>query len=164
MSDVSDLSNDNAVYRTLLESTRAIPWKIDWATKKFAYIGPQIEALLGWSPDSWMTVDDWVARMHPDDRDAALEAYRQSLGRPGRHEVRYRVPHADGAFNRCYSLSSAPGIDSLPKVTVKRVGGGKGSNWFHDALKEGGTLDVLPEIAAVVDSISRMPGPPRGPS
>ena len=44
MSDVSDLSNDNAVHRTLLESTRAIPWKIDWATKKFAYIGPQIEA------------------------------------------------------------------------------------------------------------------------
>ena len=62
----------------------------------------------------------------------------------------FRVPHADGAFNRCYSLSSAPGIDSLPKVTVKRVGGGKGSNWFHDALKEGGTLDVLPPAGRFV--------------
>ena len=49
MSDVSDLSKDDAVYRTLLESTKAIPWKIDWDTKKFAYIGPQIEALLGYS-------------------------------------------------------------------------------------------------------------------
>ena len=47
MSDVSDLSKDDAVYRTLLESTKAIPWKIDWDTKKFAYIGPQIEPLLG---------------------------------------------------------------------------------------------------------------------
>src|ERR1700712_2492045 len=59
---------DSAVYRTLLESTRAIPWQIDWATATFAYIGPQIEALLGWTPGSWMTVDDWAARMHPDDR------------------------------------------------------------------------------------------------
>lgn len=41
MSDVSDLSKDDAVYRTLLESTKAIPWKIDWDTKKFAYIGPR---------------------------------------------------------------------------------------------------------------------------
>ena len=52
----------------------------------------------------------------------------------------FRVPHPEGAFNRCYSLSSAPETDGLPKVTVKRVEGGKGSNWFHDALKEGRTL------------------------
>ena len=30
---------DPTVYRTLLESTRAIPWKIDWANATFAYIG-----------------------------------------------------------------------------------------------------------------------------
>ena len=45
MSDVSELVHDSEVYRTLLESTKAIPWKIDWVSKKFAYIGPQIEAL-----------------------------------------------------------------------------------------------------------------------
>lgn len=38
---------DSAVYKTLLESTKAIPWKIDWKTMTFAYIGPQIEPLLG---------------------------------------------------------------------------------------------------------------------
>jgi hypothetical protein len=37
--------SEDAVYRTLLESTRAIPWKIDWSTMRFAYIGPQIESL-----------------------------------------------------------------------------------------------------------------------
>ena len=36
----------------------------------------------------------------------------------------FRVPLADGGFNRCYSLSSAPEADGLPKVTVKRVTGG----------------------------------------
>ena len=62
----------------------------------------------------------------------------------------FRVPHAEGAFNRCYSLSSAPETDGLPKVTVKRVEGGKGSNWFHDALKEGLTLEVLPPAGRFV--------------
>ena len=39
-----------------------------------------------------------------------------------------RVPHEQGVFNRCYSLSSAPETDGRHlKVTVKRVAGGKGS-------------------------------------
>ena len=50
MSDVKELGggdSDSLVCKTLLELTRAIPWKIDWATMQFAYIGPQIEPLLG---------------------------------------------------------------------------------------------------------------------
>ena len=62
----------------------------------------------------------------------------------------FRVPHADGAFNRCYSLSSAPETDGNPKVTVKRVSGGRGSNWFNDALKEGGTVEVMPPAGRFV--------------
>ena len=52
MSDLHDLDSDSAVYKTLLESTQAIPWKIDWASMTFAYIGPQIEPLLGWTRES----------------------------------------------------------------------------------------------------------------
>ena len=62
----------------------------------------------------------------------------------------FRVPHPEGVFNRCYSLSSAPETDGLHKVTVKRVEGGKGSNWFHDSLKEGGVLEVLPPAGRFV--------------
>jgi hypothetical protein len=43
---------DSNVYQTLLESTKAIPWKIDWKSMRFSYIGPQIQELLGWSADS----------------------------------------------------------------------------------------------------------------
>jgi len=98
MSDVSDLSNDNAVYRTLLESTRAIPWKIDWATKTFAYIGPQIEALLGWSPDSWMTVEDWAMRMHPDDRDYVVNFCVAQSQAGIDHEADYRALTKDNGY------------------------------------------------------------------
>ena len=32
---------NDLVYKTLIESTLAIPWSIDWGTKKFSYIDAQ---------------------------------------------------------------------------------------------------------------------------
>jgi diguanylate cyclase (GGDEF)-like protein/PAS domain S-box-containing protein len=90
--------HDSAIYRTLLESTKAIPWKIDWSTMTFAYIGPQIEALLGWAPSSWKTVQDWVDRMHPDDRNQVVE-FCVSQSKAGvDHEADYRALTRQGDF------------------------------------------------------------------
>lgn len=87
-----------AVYKTLLESTKAIPWQIDWATMRFSYIGPQIEALLGWPQDSWKSADDWAARIHEDDR-AAVVAYCVAQSKAGLdHEADYRALTRDSGF------------------------------------------------------------------
>lgn len=92
------LDADNAVYKTLLESTKAIPWKIDWGTLQFAYIGPQIEQLLGWSPVSWVTVEDWASRMHPEDR-AWVVDYCVAQSKSGTdHEADYRALTKDGEY------------------------------------------------------------------
>lgn len=94
----TELEHDSAVYKTLLESTKAIPWKIDWATMKFAYIGPQIEELLGWTPASWASVDDWVQRMHPEDRDEVFNfCVAQSMAGTD-HEADYRALTKDGGY------------------------------------------------------------------
>ncbi len=91
-----DFTRDAAVYKTLLESTRAIPWKIDWETMRFAYIGPQIEELLGWTQHSWQTVDDWATRMHPDDRDYVVN-FCVSQSQAGiDHEADYRALTKNG--------------------------------------------------------------------
>ena len=95
MADVSDLNSDNAVYRTLLESTKAIPWKIDWASKRFTYIGPQIEELLGWQPESWMSVEDWAARMHPEDRENVVNFCVAQSQAGVDHEADYRALTTD---------------------------------------------------------------------
>lgn len=93
-----ELDSDNAIYRTLLESTLAIPWKIDWATMKFAYIGPQIEQLLGWNRDSWTTVEDWATRMHADDRESVVN-FCVSQSKAGvDHEADYRALTKDGGY------------------------------------------------------------------
>jgi ferredoxin-NADP reductase len=43
---------------------------------------------------------------------------------------------------RCYSMSSAPGVDPELQVTVKRVPGGVVSNWMVDTLGPGDTVEV----------------------
>lgn len=89
---------DHSVYKTLLESTNAIPWKIDWATMQFAYIGPQIETLLGWSQDSWASAQDWAARMHPDDRAWVVDYCVAQSHNGTDHEADYRAMHKDGSY------------------------------------------------------------------
>lgn len=89
---------DHAVYKTLLESTKAIPWRIDWDTMTFTYVGPQIEALLGWTPESWVGVNDWVERMHPEDRDYVVEFCVTQSQAGVDHEADYRALTKDGGY------------------------------------------------------------------
>ncbi len=47
-------------------------------------------------------------------------------------------------LRRSYSMSSAPGIDTLPAITIKRVANGEVSRYWHDRVKVGTTLNALP--------------------
>ena len=89
---------NDAFYRTLLESTKAIPWQIDWQTMTFSYIGPQIKELLGWETDSWLSANDWAERMHPDDRDWVVD-FCISQSKDGvDHEADYRALTNNGDY------------------------------------------------------------------
>jgi diguanylate cyclase (GGDEF)-like protein/PAS domain S-box-containing protein len=90
--------DDPGVYRTLLESTRAIPWRIDWSTMCFTYIGPQIEALLGWSPSSWVSVTDWAERIHAEDRQKTVDFCVAQSQQGVDHEADYRALTRDGDY------------------------------------------------------------------
>ena len=90
--------DDPGVYRTLLESTKAIPWRIDWATMQFTYIGPQIEELLGWSPSSWLTVNDWANRIHEEDRQNTVDFCVAQSQQGIDHEADYRAITRQGDY------------------------------------------------------------------
>ncbi len=56
----------------------------------------------------------------------------------------FEIPWDSFRVHRCYSLSSAPGIDARPKVTVKRVDRGRVSNWFNEGLAKSDRIAVKP--------------------
>ena len=89
---------DVDVYKTLLESTKAIPWKIDWKTMTFAYIGPQIEELLGWEPASWVSANDWAARIHAEEREQIVNFCVAQSKSGIDHEADYRALTKDGDY------------------------------------------------------------------
>lgn len=72
------------------------------------------------------------------DADADVPSYR-----PGQF-LTVRVPSEQGGtVARSYSFSSAPGVDSAPRITVKRIAGGYASNWLCDNLVPGARLQSL---------------------
>ncbi|MFI5316443.1 MAG: 2Fe-2S iron-sulfur cluster-binding protein [Myxococcota bacterium] len=88
-----------------------------------------------------------VVQETPDARSFTFEVppHLEPLFRyvPGQF-LTFEIPWQEMRLHRCYSLSSAPECDSLPKVTVKRVEKGRVSNWFNDELAPGKRIDVKP--------------------
>jgi diguanylate cyclase (GGDEF)-like protein/PAS domain S-box-containing protein len=64
----------------------------------FAYIGPQIESLLGWSPSSWVAAQDWAERMHPEDRAWVVDFCVAQSKAGTDHEADYRALTKDGDY------------------------------------------------------------------
>lgn len=91
-------NDDWGVYKTLLESTKAIPWKINWQTKQFDYVGPQIEELLGWPQNSWIGAMDWIERIHPEDREYTANFCISQSENGVDHEADYRALKADNSY------------------------------------------------------------------
>ena len=77
-------------------------------------------------------------RLTPEAGHAPLFGYR-----PGQF-LSFRIPATGGPVERCYSLSSAPACDDEMQVTVKRVPGGPGSNWFNDVPRPGDVIEAAP--------------------
>jgi ferredoxin-NADP reductase len=55
----------------------------------------------------------------------------------------FRATIDGGSVARCYSMSSSPEAGDPLTVTVKRVVGGRMSNWMNDRLAPGDAIDVL---------------------
>jgi 3-ketosteroid 9alpha-monooxygenase subunit B len=63
--------------------------------------------------------------------------------RPGQF-LTLQLPHPGGPVARCYSLCSSPHLDEPPRIAVKRIRDGLGSNWINDTLEVGAEVECLP--------------------
>jgi diguanylate cyclase (GGDEF)-like protein/PAS domain S-box-containing protein len=84
-------------FRALVEQMPAITYVDRAGSGEPIYVSPQLEALSGVAVEQWYDgTDGWSERVHPDDREHALELYRKAVssGTPYRDE--YRLLDADG--------------------------------------------------------------------
>ncbi|GAB6052238.1 hypothetical protein JCM17960_10580 [Magnetospira thiophila] len=94
----SDLRASEARFRSLVETTRAVPWQVDVKSGKFIYVGTQIESLFGYPLESWVDIPSWAERIHPEDRTSALYHCISEAQRSRDHETEYRLRHKDGRW------------------------------------------------------------------
>ncbi|MDQ3638983.1 MAG: PAS domain S-box protein, partial [Actinomycetota bacterium] len=86
-------------YRTLIEQMPAVTY-IDRADDSDTplYTSPQIEEMLGYTPEEWQTQKLWPKRLHPDDRERVLAAdERFEKEREERFVEEYRLLAKDGS-------------------------------------------------------------------
>ena len=84
------------------------------------------------------------------------EAFRYVAGQ----HLTFKLPWDDFEITRCYSLASCPELGEPMKIGVKRVEGGRVSNWLNDNLKAGDQLLAsVPEGRFVLDRDTRSSTP-----
>ena len=93
-----ELSDADARYRAVVEQIPAIVYTdvVDDAMSTI-YVSPQIEELLGISPEEYIADPDlWVKQLHPDDREHALQSYLEGRTSGEPFSFEYRLLARDG--------------------------------------------------------------------
>ncbi|MBU4356501.1 MAG: PAS domain S-box protein, partial [Proteobacteria bacterium] len=87
------LRYSEAKYRTLVEQIPAITYTISLAAGvDFLYVSPQVETLLGFSPEAWRAdAENWERQIHPDDRERLLAEITHSLETGAPFSTEYRL-------------------------------------------------------------------------
>jgi PAS domain S-box-containing protein len=67
-----ELVSSEALFRSLIENTNAIPFEYDFLSDRFTYIGPQAQELLGYPLHRWCQQGFWASIVHPEDAGTAV--------------------------------------------------------------------------------------------
>lgn len=93
-----EVTRAEAKYRTLVERQPGVVYLAEpGAGGRWHYVSPQIEEMLGFSPEEWTNdASLWARQVHPDDHDRVIlaDAAAGESGRPQRFE--YRMLSRDG--------------------------------------------------------------------
>ncbi len=112
------LKESEIKFRSLVESTNAIAWKLDVETGMFTYVGPQVESTLGYPADSWKDIATWAERIHPEDRQAAVDFCSEATARGENHDFEYRSVASDGKVVWIKDIVTVVMAEQKPKELI----------------------------------------------
>lgn len=92
----AELQASEQRYATLVNSVDGIVWEGDPESFLFTFVSPRAEKILGYPRKDWYQPGFWRDRLHPDDRDWALEFCLRATDQGLAHHFDYRMIAADG--------------------------------------------------------------------
>ncbi|HEX2097170.1 MAG TPA: EAL domain-containing protein [Solirubrobacterales bacterium] len=96
---LDEISSAGDDYRRLVERLPAIVYACELGERgRWRYVSPQIQPILGYSPEEWMSDSGlWVRQLHPEDRETVLEqeARKAAAGGSG-PPIDYRMKTRSG--------------------------------------------------------------------
>ena len=93
----ADLTIANERFLDLVNSIEGIVWEADAKTLQFTFVSKQAERVLGYPAEQWLRDPAfWRDHLHPDDRDAAVEACIAAAAQQRAHDLEYRMITAGG--------------------------------------------------------------------
>jgi PAS domain S-box-containing protein len=101
-------------YQRLMETTNVVPWEYNIADRRFNYVGPQTEYLLGYLADDWYDEDFWLTSMHADDREEVLKFCIEANKRLEDYNVEYRMLTREGEPVWVHNYISVSAEDNKP--------------------------------------------------
>ena len=140
-----------AKYKMFVEQVAAVSYIAEVGLHgKWHYVSPQVEAILGYSPEEWLsTAEDWILNVFEDDH-AIVEAAEDNFMRAKRFQAEYRLKRKDG---RTIWVSDnavlVPGSESHPlmegiivDITERRV--------LEDQLQQARRMEAVGRLAGGV--------------
>jgi len=107
----AELVASEARHRLIVETLNVLPFEFDPASRRFTWVGPQAERLLGYPSPDWLRADFWSEHLHPEDRERAVSFCAAAAERGEDHEFEYRMVGADGQVRWIHDVVTiaAPG-------------------------------------------------------
>lgn len=94
-------------------------WDVELATDRLSW-DDRVRTLWGFPPrEGYFSEADWLSRLHPDDRDRALDEAREAVTASGRFVSEYRIVRPDGAVRHIRDTAS---VYEAPDGTQRLVG------------------------------------------
>jgi PAS domain S-box-containing protein len=85
--------------QALVGDLDAVVWEADASSGRFTFMSEGAAEILGCPPAGFLgEAGAWADRIHPEDRDRALQAFMESVEQGGTHDTEYRFLRPDGTM------------------------------------------------------------------
>jgi PAS domain S-box-containing protein len=100
-----DLRRSEAYLAEAQKITHTGSWAYDVANRRVTYSSEEHHCLFGFDPAAGMPgAADWVRRIHPDDRETAIQTMEQTIRDRSGYELEHRVVHPDGTIKFVHTI------------------------------------------------------------